>query len=62
MGRSKTRGKLVDELTTEELRSEHQRGRKMIPFLRGVAVKGLQKRLHAIERRLELMSQSKARD
>jgi hypothetical protein len=54
VGRSKEYGKLVEELTAEELRRERDRCRVMATLYGNrPAGKPLCKRLHEIERRLE---------
>jgi hypothetical protein len=54
MGRSKELGKPVSELTPAQLVQEKARCENMIRvFGRGPAVKGLKKRLHQINKRME---------
>jgi hypothetical protein len=54
MGRSKQRGKAVEELGVKELLQEKHRCETMIRVYRkGATVKGLQKRLHHINKRIE---------
>lgn len=53
MGRSKEMGKPVSELTRGELEKELHRCKSLIRvYGKGVAVKGLQKRLLEIEKRI----------
>lgn len=54
MGRSRIMGKMVKELTASELLAEKQRCENFIKAIEtGPAVKGLKKRLHEIDKRLE---------
>ena len=52
MSKPKEMGKLVSDLTPEELVREQARCRVALRFMRGVALKGARKRLHEIDRRM----------
>jgi hypothetical protein len=53
-GRSKELGKLVSELTAEELKHEQQRCKDMLAaYGNRIASKSLRKRLHEITKRIE---------
>jgi hypothetical protein len=52
MSKPKEMGKPVSDLTPEELRREQGRCRIALRYMRGVALKGIRKRLHEIDRRV----------
>ena len=52
MGRTREKGKPVEELTLAELISERARCRMMIRISQPMVVKLVKQRLHAIERRM----------
>lgn len=64
MSKLKAYGKQVADLTIDELRRERWRCRSMLSVYgpKSPAGKGLQKRLHAIERRLAREADAKGND
>ena len=55
MGRSKERGKPVEELTLDELRRERVRCETLNAIYPSASAKGLRKRLLAVEKRLRAL-------